>query len=584
MLGPEDTGRRAGFELSTFSTVASLGFAIFLTINATQVWGGIFPFLPADFQTQTVTLLFYLAQSISFVLALVASVVGSYWHPAGARRMLVTLAAAMVTAGSLSIIWAMYAPQATLALVVFGGAAMGVGTAAFFMLWQRLFSSEGAQACNRQLMVGTVLSAVLYYALYLVPRALTAFLIPVVLLPLGSLCLALSARAMDFDQPMFQDVPREHPHVYRRLLSDSRRGMAAIAAMGFACGLSRGVAVAEPNSLGEFVNVVSMAGSFIAALAMLLLWRLRSARFGMTGLFLAIYPVIMTGILMFPFIQSEGLTLFAGITYLVFSAAVLVMMMQTAQMSRDRGTNPVFAYGAFAIAAYGAQGLGFLLGWFADGIDILGVGRVAILSLLAAYVMGMALLFAIRRSRDGELADEGRIELIRARRASPADLGTPYSDVAERVIIAQNERAATMTQSAAGADGARDAPGRIPVLLDGYGAEASLQQSDEGKQDRPSQPAQRAAARFDDIRADDLRIRDRLSKQCLVARDVYMLSTREAEVMELIARGKTVATIAEELFISENTVRTHSKHIYTKLDVHSKQELSTLLEAMDLGR
>ena len=42
-------------------------------------------------------------------------------------------------------------------------------------------------------------------------------------------------------------------------------------------------------------------------------------------------------------------------------------------------------------------------------------------------------------------------------------------------------------------------------------------------------------------------------------REFYGLSAREAEVAELIARGNTVAHIAELLFVSENTVRTHSK-------------------------
>ena len=36
--------------------------------------------------------------------------------------------------------------------------------------------------------------------------------------------------------------------------------------------------------------------------------------------------------------------------------------------------------------------------------------------------------------------------------------------------------------------------------------------------------------------------------------------------------------IAEELVISENTVRTHVRHIYAKLDVHSHQELIDLVE------
>lgn len=76
---------------------------------------------------------------------------------------------------------------------------------------------------------------------------------------------------------------------------------------------------------------------------------------------------------------------------------------------------------------------------------------------------------------------------------------------------------------------------------------------------------------------------DRISKQCLAAQGCFGLSTRETEVMEHIARGHSVPAIAELLTISENTVRTHSKHIYTKLDIHSKVELSKLLDIMDLS-
>ena len=74
---------------------------------------------------------------------------------------------------------------------------------------------------------------------------------------------------------------------------------------------------------------------------------------------------------------------------------------------------------------------------------------------------------------------------------------------------------------------------------------------------------------------------DRISKQCILVKKHYKLSEREAEVMELIARGATVARIAEMLTVSENTVRTHSKRIYAKLDIHRKQELADLVDSFD---
>ena len=48
------------------------------------------------------------------------------------------------------------------------------------------------------------------------------------------------------------------------------------------------------------------------------------------------------------------------------------------------------------------------------------------------------------------------------------------------------------------------------------------------------------------------------------------LSRRETEVLELLASGKSYSVIADELFIHKETVKTHIKNIYGKLQVNSK--------------
>jgi DNA-binding CsgD family transcriptional regulator len=47
------------------------------------------------------------------------------------------------------------------------------------------------------------------------------------------------------------------------------------------------------------------------------------------------------------------------------------------------------------------------------------------------------------------------------------------------------------------------------------------------------------------------------------------LTGREAEVLRLIARGCTYLQVAVALGISANTVGTHIKNAYRKLEVHS---------------
>lgn len=53
----------------------------------------------------------------------------------------------------------------------------------------------------------------------------------------------------------------------------------------------------------------------------------------------------------------------------------------------------------------------------------------------------------------------------------------------------------------------------------------------------------------------------------------YGLSLREIEIMDLFAQGRSANWIADGLVISKNTVRSHLRSIYTKLDVHTRQEL-----------
>lgn len=52
----------------------------------------------------------------------------------------------------------------------------------------------------------------------------------------------------------------------------------------------------------------------------------------------------------------------------------------------------------------------------------------------------------------------------------------------------------------------------------------------------------------------------------------YNLTLREKEILESLSRGNSYKLIAAELAISIDTVRTHIKRIYEKLQVHSQTE------------
>jgi DNA-binding NarL/FixJ family response regulator len=57
------------------------------------------------------------------------------------------------------------------------------------------------------------------------------------------------------------------------------------------------------------------------------------------------------------------------------------------------------------------------------------------------------------------------------------------------------------------------------------------------------------------------------------------LTVREKEVLQHILSGESNREIAQALFISESTVKTHARNIFSKYDVGSRAELiSTLLK------
>ncbi|PIE87221.1 MAG: DNA-binding response regulator [Bacteroidetes bacterium] len=50
----------------------------------------------------------------------------------------------------------------------------------------------------------------------------------------------------------------------------------------------------------------------------------------------------------------------------------------------------------------------------------------------------------------------------------------------------------------------------------------------------------------------------------------YGLTSRELEILELLATGKTYQQIADSLFLSQGTIRKHIENLYRKLDVNNK--------------
>ena len=139
------------------------------------------------------------------------------------------------------------------------------------------------------------------------------------------------------------------------------------------------------------------------------------------------------------------------------------------------------------------------------------------------------------------------------------------------------------TSASAGAETAANAAAKAGTTTSA-GANAAADTGASNKRGGKSAPAEtRRTARNpfpDDLYRSTEKGPSRITLRCKILQEEYRLTSRETEIMELIVRGYSVARIAEEHVVSENTVRTHYKHIYAKLGIHKKQELIAMVDAL----
>jgi DNA-binding NarL/FixJ family response regulator len=82
------------------------------------------------------------------------------------------------------------------------------------------------------------------------------------------------------------------------------------------------------------------------------------------------------------------------------------------------------------------------------------------------------------------------------------------------------------------------------------------------------------------VRGSDFPRAARVTRQAL--RSVrYLLTAREVQIIELMAEGLSNSRIAEQLVISEGTVKQHVKHILRKLGAGNRVEAVSMLYQSD---
>ena len=507
------------FRANKHHVIECLGYGLFLATNATVIWGGVFPFLPEAMQEPRFATAFFVAQSLAFAVTFFTTALGAYLIPRYQWNHTVRASALACFLGWTFLFSAIYLPHAIMALGCLGGAFIGFGAAGFNVVWQRVFASEKTDVGNRNLIIGTIVAPVIYFALYLIPVAVTSFLIPLVFMPVYTLCIVLSGRDVDQNQPMLSDCPKEHPAASKQLLKDYWRSAVCIGSLAFSCGIIRSLALNQAET-ALIVNNVSMLALLTGAAAVLFLWQSRPLRISITMFFRAFFPFSITAFLLLPLLGDRMIVELSGALYALYVCSNVLVMAQCAQAAHDRGINPTFVFGGFAGIVYLLHDIGFLVGMGTGDMRLFGMDPYATISFVALYLL--SLMFFVVQGGFKSALSPSRIQ----------------ADKIELMLTG-----ATQTRKRASAGIAFDS--------------------------------------VDERTREDSPYLDRVSKQCILLSRQYKLSAREAEVTEALARGDTIPGIAKALGLSENTVRTHIKRIYAKVDVHKKQDLLDLVRSFD---
>lgn len=78
--------------------------------------------------------------------------------------------------------------------------------------------------------------------------------------------------------------------------------------------------------------------------------------------------------------------------------------------------------------------------------------------------------------------------------------------------------------------------------------------------------------------AKSTQFQDAWKDRCRDISEQHKLTKQEERIFMMLARGRSYGYIADELYISTHTVKTHIYHIYRKVDIHSQQELIDMVE------
>lgn len=271
-----------------------------------------------------------------------------------------------------------------------------------------------------------------------------------------------------------------------------------------------------------------------------------------------IVPVCFFVVVFVPFFTSINLTFAAQFISIGELGAEVVLFIVAICFADFFCLSPLKSYALTRAATTLINGIGWYFGSFSSTAFTSLVYQQAALTLVLTTIeiLSVVLIVAIVKAQ--------KIESVEAPQPETKPQGNTRADTTKQ---AQSSEAAEAS-SAMGSKGAssrEDEESREGIAEDTL--DISLSKDRDARQ------------RETETIMNDNRDRqiDPFRAKCLSVGNHYGLSEREIDVLALLARGYSSARIQAELYIAAGTVNYHTRNIYAKLGVHSKQEVIDLV-------
>lgn len=445
------------------------------------------------------------------------------------------MAGVFLATGSLLFYLAFFFGEYSLEAVLVAGVLVGCSSGGFFVMWQSFYASEGASRTAIYIPLSAACSVVLCLIVSVLPVIWSVVCSVIVLPALATYCLCRSLEEIE-PYEIIPCTPRKLSAVFR----DLGKPVFCVSALGFVWKL-----VGYFDHSGESQSfLILMAGMACAALIVTLIELFSERGFDVLAFYRILFPIV-TGVFLLPTLFGEvWFSVLSGFLMFGFEVLNLLLLMTCAVYASRNSLNSTVVYALCVAPTLCALVGGDILGVVLNRANVYDFAFVVDIMFVCIYGLSVVMFFA----------SVGRSKRKASRIVAHVVPDVEDSSVAEGL---DGEQAARSVEPAPSEESHASLGGASSKGSSGFDVPVSLVQ----------------ASGFSAEAGASLSLEERLAELELVEQ----LSQREREVTGLLLHGNTVPAIARKLFISENTVRGHTKNIYRKLGVHSKQELIDLL-------